>query len=234
MLPFSPIMKRIALLLIVPLSAAFSLCAAEPVVVFEEPFHDHLRDGWTWLREEPKAWRIEDNSLVIDTLPGAMFGKEHTARNVLLRPAPVSPEKGFIIEAQITNDPQTTYEHAGIICHYDDDNWAVITKEKLPIDKTTAVPKVMFGTEQDGKPLMPFPDKPGYNDATVWVRMIVHGAKVTGLWRASEKDEWQTLGDRPFPVSTKELRVGLHSGCFHPSDGRKARWRNFRILQLAE
>jgi hypothetical protein len=92
----------------------------------------------------------------------------------------------------------------------------------------------MFGTEQDGKPLMPFPDKPGYNDATVWVRMIVHGGKVTGLWRASEKDAWQTLGERPFPVSTRELRVGLHSGCFYPSDGRKARWRNFRILQLAE
>jgi len=227
-------MKRIALLIIGTLSAALSLHAAEPVVLFEEPFHDHLRDGWTWLREEPKAWRIEDNSLVIDTLPGAMFGKEHTARNVLLRPAPVSAEKGFIIEVQITNDPQKTYEHAGIICHFDDDNWAVITKEKLPIDKTTAVPKVMLGSEQDGKPIMPFPDKPGYYDATVWVRMIVHGGKVTGMWRASENDAWHTLGECPFPVSTKELRVGMHSGGRDPSDGRKARWRSFRILQLAE
>jgi regulation of enolase protein 1 (concanavalin A-like superfamily) len=166
------VMKRIASLIIVPLAAVLSLHAAEPVVLFEEPFHDHLRDGWTWLREEPKAWRIEDNSLVVDTLPGAMFGKEHSARNVLLRPAPVSAEQGFIIEAQITNDPQKTYEHAGIICYFDDDNWAVITKEKLPIDKTTAVPKVMLGSEQDGKPLMPFPDKPGYYDATVWVRVL--------------------------------------------------------------
>ena len=226
-------MSRIAFLIIAPLSAVL-LRGAEPVVSFEEPFHDHLRDGWTWLREEPKAWRIEDNSLVIDTLPGAMFGREHTARNVLLRPAPVSAEKGFIIEAQITNEPQKTYEHAGIICHFDDDNWAVMTKEKLPIDKTTAVPKVMLGSEQDGKPIMPFPDKPGYYDPTVWVRMVVHAAKVIGMWRASENDAWHTLGECPFPVSTKELRVGMHSSGRDASDGRKARWRNFRILQLAE
>lgn len=227
-------MKQIAALIIGALWTVLSMRAAEPVVLFEEPFHEHLRDGWTWLREEPTAWRIEDDSLVIDTLPGAMFGKEHSARNVLLRPAPVSVEKGFIVEVQLTNDPQVTYEHAGIICHFDDDNWAVITKEKLPINPKNAVPKIMLGSEQDGKPTMPFPDKPGYYDTDVWLRMIVHGGTVTGMWRASEKDEWQLIGERPFPVSTKRLDIGMHSGCPKTSTGRTARWRHFRILQLAE
>ena len=34
------------------------LSAAEPRVVFEDKLVDKLGDGWSWLREDAKTWRI--------------------------------------------------------------------------------------------------------------------------------------------------------------------------------
>lgn len=39
-------------------------------VLFEEKFASELGPGWSWVRAEPKAWKIEKNILLIRTLPG--------------------------------------------------------------------------------------------------------------------------------------------------------------------
>jgi hypothetical protein len=39
-------------------------------VVFEDKFDTKLGDGWAWLRENTKAWRIRDGGLEIRVEPG--------------------------------------------------------------------------------------------------------------------------------------------------------------------
>ena len=51
------------------------LIAAEPEAVFEDRFEGKPAKGWTWLRENPDAWRIKEKALEIRVEPGV-------ARNV--------------------------------------------------------------------------------------------------------------------------------------------------------
>ena len=53
-------MKLAVLPLLVLVSIAAAVSAAEPRAVFEDRFVGKLGDGWTWLRENPKAWRIRE------------------------------------------------------------------------------------------------------------------------------------------------------------------------------
>jgi len=47
---------RFAMLLVaLALPWCGSALAAEPTVLFEDPFDGELADGWTWLRENPDA-----------------------------------------------------------------------------------------------------------------------------------------------------------------------------------
>jgi hypothetical protein len=55
-------------------------------VLFEERFAGGLGKGWSWLREEPKAWKIEEGALVLRTLPDYLHANFNDSRNVLLRP----------------------------------------------------------------------------------------------------------------------------------------------------
>ena len=64
-------MKRTILPLLILLWTSAALFAAEPKVLFEDKFDTKLGDGWTWLRENPKAWRIGDGGLKIRVRAGA-------------------------------------------------------------------------------------------------------------------------------------------------------------------
>ena len=57
-------------------------------VVFRDDFRDRLAPGWSWVREEPAAWRIRDGALEFRLLPGNLWGPANDARNVLVRSAP--------------------------------------------------------------------------------------------------------------------------------------------------
>ena len=45
-------------------------------VVFEETFNGKLDKDWSWVREEPKAWRMDNHTLILRTLPGVMTAME--------------------------------------------------------------------------------------------------------------------------------------------------------------
>jgi lysophospholipase L1-like esterase len=63
-------MKRTILSILILLSVPTSLFAADPRLLFADKFDTKLGDGWTWLRENPKAWRIRDGGLEIHVEPG--------------------------------------------------------------------------------------------------------------------------------------------------------------------
>ena len=200
--------------------------ADPPKVLFEENFSGQLRAGWQWLRERPEAWRIADGSLIIDTLPGSYWEKQNSGQNTLLRPAPASLKDGFIIEVHLDNAPKGQWEHAGILCYFDGQNYVCLNKEFAGKQTIFAL------SQQDAKPTFS-PDKE-YRESGIWLRLILRGTMATGQFRSSEQDPWQTLGDCPIPTSTKELLVGLQSGYGQEKPERQARFRSFRILKASE
>ena len=68
-------------------------------IIFEDNFENKLAEGWSWLRENPDHWRIQNNGLEIRVVPGVA----DTVKNALLRPAPNRNDGIFAIEVTVTN-----------------------------------------------------------------------------------------------------------------------------------
>jgi regulation of enolase protein 1 (concanavalin A-like superfamily) len=205
--------------------------ADAPKVLFEDKFSGPLEPGWTWIRERPDAWRFANGALVIDTLPGSYWEKQNNSQNTLVRPAPTSLKDGFIVEVLVDNQPKGQYVHAGLICYFDGFNTICYNNESVD-----GKPYICMALEQDGKPVRnpTSPESPESPAGAVWLRLIIRGSKVTGQFRSSESDPWQTVDDRTLPTSSKELLVGIHSGYGLEKPQRQARFRNFRILSAGE
>ena len=67
-------------------------------VAFEEKFADKLDEGWSWVREDDKAWKLDSGSLVIRTSTGALWQQTNNNRNILLRKPPEVKAGGFAVE----------------------------------------------------------------------------------------------------------------------------------------
>ena len=70
------------------LAWASALAQDAEKVVFTEPFADKLDKGWSWVREDAKAWRIDKGMLVIKTSTGSLWQGQNNNRNILVRPLP--------------------------------------------------------------------------------------------------------------------------------------------------
>ncbi len=93
------------------------LWAAEVRVVFEDHFDGKLGDGWTWLRENPKAWRLAEGALDIRVEPGLA----HTVKNALVRKAPDRAKGKVAIDVTVTFAvaPTNQFEQAGLTWYQD-------------------------------------------------------------------------------------------------------------------
>ena len=216
-----------------PIAAMFTFLATAFVaaqeapkdkVLFEEKLAaDKLDKGWSWVREDPKAWRIEKGTLIFRTLPGALHAKSNSSRNILLRELPKS-NKPIAIEVHLDSDPKVMYEHAGLVWYVDDDNYVDVLQEVLGGDMV-----LLSVVERDGKPEAKFFK---HEAKGIWLRLVVTGNKITAQYRATEKDKWKDVGQNDMP-SKAVARVGMMTGGA-PNDGtRHVRFRSFRIVELA-
>src|ERR1700733_11368735 len=103
------------------LSFTWLMAPATPVhaedkekVLYEAQWTSELGDGWSWVREEPKTWKVGKDGLSIRSLPGSLYGKEHTHKNLLLRKPPQT-NQGLIVEVFLESEPMHQWEHAGLI-----------------------------------------------------------------------------------------------------------------------
>ncbi len=65
------------------------VASAQEKTLFAEPFAEKLADGWTWLREDPKGWRLEKGTLIVRTAQGGLWMKDNGGSNILLRTPPM-------------------------------------------------------------------------------------------------------------------------------------------------
>ena len=172
-------------------------------ILFTESFGDKLDKDWAWVREEPKSWHLENNSLVLRTQPGYIHGRSNDAKNILVRPVPEAGGAAVAIEVVVENDPKIQFEHAGLLWYFDDDNYVGIYKESLG-----GKPEIQMIAEKDAKPTGAVKT---CDASKVWLRLVVSGGKVTGQFRESEKDEWKTVGEKPAPM-TGPAKAGIIAG----------------------
>src|SRR4051812_15847989 len=97
---------RRLLLLVISISciaaAATRPAASTTNAMFQDAFKSKLGAGWSWVREDAKGWRIDDDGLHIRAMPGTLWKETNNARNVLLRPAPTDAAE-FALEVSVTN-----------------------------------------------------------------------------------------------------------------------------------
>lgn len=196
---------------------------AEEKVLFEAKFTGGLGKDWSWVREDPNAWRVERGTLVLRTLPGYLHANYNNSRNVLLRPLPRS-DKPLAVEVHVEGEPKVQYEHAGLVWYVDDDHYVALFQEVL--GGKVALQMV---TEKDAKPQLVVAK---HEAKGVWMRFVITGGKITTQYKPSEKEEWKVVGRSELPARGA-ARVGVLAGGTPKEAERYVRFRAFRILEGA-
>ena len=188
-----------------------NLSAAEPRLVFADKFENKLGDGWSWLRENPSAWRIQDGALEIHVVPGLA----DTVKNALLRPAPDRSKHRYAIEVTITftTPPTNQFEQAGITWY----------QRGHPVFKF--VHEHIDGREYMIPSRIPAPAK------TVQLRLVVTKDAYTAQFRPAAKGAFQTVSSgRLAPGADEQVSIQCYNG---PADAEHwIRFKDFRITEI--
>lgn len=207
------IMKRMLGTVVVLCWASLLASAAAPKLVFEDGFEGKLRDGWSWLREHPAAWRIKDGALEIRLQPGDAT----TVKNALVRRAPDRRKGSWAIEVTVTflQKPSQQYEQGGITWYHGGKPVFKLVHEWI-----------------DGE-LFIIPGRKPMSAESVQLRLIVTAHSWTAQYRAGGEGRFETAATGSLPEPDED-QVSIQ--CYHgPPDAEHwMRFDNFRIWQLAE
>jgi hypothetical protein len=182
-------------------------------VVFEDCFDNKPAAGWKWLRENPKAWRINDGALEIRVQPGVA----RTVKNALVRRAPDRSRGKYAIDVTVTNNtlPIQQYEQAGITWYNNGKPVFKLVKELV-----------------NGE-LMIIPGRKSMTSKTVQLRLIVAADSFVAQFRPDAKGDFQTAatGKLP-PPGDDQVSIQCYNG--PPNVEHWIRFDDFCILKLPE
>ena len=182
-------------------------------VVFEERFERNLDEGWTWLRENPQAWRIRQDALEIRVEPGVA----RSVKNALVRKAPDRKQGRFAVDVTVSNATRPTqqYEQAGITWYHDGKPVFKLVKELI-----------------NGE-LYIIPGKKPMPSEKVQLRLIVTDSNFIAQFRPDGKGEFQTAATGALPPpGDDQVSIQCYNG---PADAEHwIRFDDFRILKLPE
>ncbi len=185
-------MKIVLIGLLLTVLAPVAASAAEPEVLFRDDFKGKLADGWTWVREDPKGWRVTEMGLEILIQPGNMWGRSNNAKNVLVRPVPDPAKQPLEVSVTVSNKPSGQYEQVDLVWYYDDSHQVKIGQEQ--VNKVLCL--VMGREEKDRtKTLAKIP----IEALSVDVRFLVSGDGLKGQYRPAGEKEWKDAGACTLP-----------------------------------
>ena len=167
----------------------------EGEVVFRDTFKPRLADGWSWVREDPKAWRIGERGLEVRIHHGNMWGPANDAANVLVRPAPDPAGKSLQVTATIENHPTNQWEQVDLCWYYDDGHMV-----KLGQELVDGKLSVVMGREENDR-ARTISITPLDSDE-VTLRLTVTGNQVRGQFKTPRSD-WRDVGGCDLPVKGK-------------------------------
>lgn len=208
-------MLYVSLLTLVSLGIGFrSPCEAEEgPVLFSDKFDGKLAEGWSWLREQPGAWRIREKGLEIRALPG----DANTVKNALLRSAPNREAGPFAVEVTVSNltPPTVQYEQLGITWYVDGKPVFKLVKELI-----------------DGG-IYIIPGRKPVENVPIRLRLIMRGDRWTAQYRPQGEKDFLTAAEGTLP-QPKDDQVSLQ--CYHGPENEEhwMRFEDFRIIRWVE
>lgn len=205
--------------------AGFLSGLAAETVLFEEAFRDRLAPGWSWVREEPSAWRLRDGALELRVLPGNLWGGANNARNVLVRPAPDPADGELVITVTIENAPTGQYEQVNLAWYYDDRHMVKLGREV--VDGPVCV--VMGREERDQCRTVAVIPVPG---SRYQLRLRARGEHLRGEYRAEGVADWTLAGECTLPAPPGgQPKISLHAYQGPADREHWARLTGFRITR---
>ena len=198
---------------LVGLSLVVGAGAAEPRVVFQERFAGKLSADWSWLREDPKTWRLKEGALEICVEPGAA----HNVKNALVRKAPDRTKNRYACEVTVTfTSPLVNqFEQAGLTWYQGDKPVFKLVHELI-----------------DGKTYI-IPGKKPTDTKTMQLRLIVDAQQFIAQYRPDGKGEFQTAATGALaPGADEKISVQCYNG---PANAEHwMRFADFRIVELPD
>jgi hypothetical protein len=182
-------------------------------VLFKDPLKGKLGQGWSWLRENPKNWRVTEQGLEIRVEPGVAG----TVKNALLRPAPKPSQAPYAVEVTIELLSALTqqYEQAGVTW-YQGDKPAFKLVHELIDGKTYIIP----GRKPTATRLMQ-------------LRLVVGADRFTFQYRPDGQGAFQTAGTKAqAPRADDRISIQCYNG--PPAAEHWIRFSDFRIVKVAE
>jgi len=210
--------------LILAFSMAVALGADE--TLFRDDFKGPLAEGWKWVREDPKGWRLTEHGLEIRSVPGNMWGGRNDAKNVLIRPLPDRTHGTLEISVRVGNQPTEQYEQVDLVCYFDDSHMVKIGQEQ--VDGKLCV--VMGREEKDRTRTIAIIPKA---TISVRLRLLIQGSRISGFYSTGDRVDWKKAGECDLPGQGKaHASLQVYQG---PAETE--RWASiseFRIRRLGE
>jgi len=194
------------------------------LVLFVEPFSGTLREGWSWVRENPDAWRVTEDALEIRVEPGNMWGPANDAKNVLVRPIPAVESGGVAISATLENYPTNQYEQINLVWYYDDSHMV-----KIGLELVHGQLSMVMGWEAADRAttLSIVPMKSNI----IRVRLTVLGNRIHGQYQIPGSAEWHEGGQCDLPENgAPKASIQAYQGA--PESAHWARVTDFRIEKV--
>lgn len=212
------------LLCLCVLGCLAGLNAAEQVL-FEDRFDGKLAPGWTWIREDPAAWRVRDGALELRIQPGNLWGGANNAKNVLVRPAPYPVDGELEISVKFENAPTGQYEQVNLAWYYDDSHMVKLGREI--VDGPVCV--VMGREERDQCRTIARPPVPG---GWYRLRLIISGTQIRGQYWPEGASGWTDAGSCELPAPRGGTpMISLHAYNGVPDAEHWARITEFRVVR---
>jgi len=179
-------------------------------IMFEDPLHKKLKDGWSWLRESSDDWRMTDKGLEIRMEP--LAGDD--TRNILFRKPPKENEGPFdvAVEVQALQPYTNQYQQAGLYWMQDG---------KL---------KFKFVLERIDGELYVFPGKKPMKTEHVVLRLRINGTQVVGEYQPEATGEFLEAFEIQLPDRNDETdQISLQ--CWQgPADAKH--WIRFQKFTI--
>jgi regulation of enolase protein 1 (concanavalin A-like superfamily) len=192
-------------------------------VLFQDDFKHQVDKGWSWLRENPKGWRVTERGLEVRIQPGNMWGPANNAKNLLIRTAPDPAKSEIEISVSVTNQPTEQYEQVDLVWYYDDSHMV-----KLGQELVDGKLSIVMGREEADKTrtiaIIPL------DSFSVRLQLSVTGNRIHGRFRTPGSEDWREAGECDLPVRGTP-KVSLQ--CYQGPDKAEhwARLTNFSIRQ---
>jgi regulation of enolase protein 1 (concanavalin A-like superfamily) len=192
-------------------------------VLFQDDFQGRLAEGWSWVREDPKGWRVTEAGLEMRVQPGNMWGPPNNARNVLARPLPEPAGAELEVSVTVTNQPTEQYEQVNLVWYYDDGHMV-----KLGQELVNGKLSVVMGREEADKTrtiaIMPI------EAHSLRVRFLASGNRVRGQFRPAGAGQWVDVGACDLPAhGPPKASLQVYQGPARIE--RWARFNEFRVVR---